>query len=65
MSQQASTHLIIPEPSEELIGSEPWSIESYADGFMDELFADIDNILHSNGMPSQQYITAVTPHEAV
>ena len=53
MSQQASTHLIIPEPSEELIGSEPWSIESYADGFMDELFADIDNILHSNGMPSQ------------
>ncbi|MCV3217191.1 hypothetical protein OGM63_27400 [Plectonema radiosum NIES-515] len=53
MSQQASTHLIIPEPSEELIGSEPWSIESYADGFMDELFADIDNVLHSNGMPSQ------------
>lgn len=53
MSQQASTHLIIPEPSEELIGSEPWSIESYADGFMDELFADIDNILHTNGMPSQ------------
>lgn len=53
MSQQASTHLLIPESSEELIGSEPWSIESYADGFMDELFADIDNILHSNGMPSQ------------
>ncbi len=53
MSQQASTHLIIPEPSEELIGSEPWSIESYADGFMDELFADIDNILHRNGMPTQ------------
>ncbi|MGI8504408.1 MAG: hypothetical protein ACR2LR_25245, partial [Hassallia sp.] len=53
MSQQASTHLLIPEPSEELIGSEPWSIESYADGFMDELFADIDTILDSNGMPSQ------------
>lgn len=53
MSQQATTHLIIPELSEELIGSEPWSIESYADGFMDELFADIDNILHSNGIPSQ------------
>ena len=53
MSQQASTHLIIPEPSEELIGSEPWSIESYADGFMDELFADIDHILHRNGTPSQ------------
>jgi hypothetical protein len=53
MSQQARTHLIIPEPSEELIGSEPWSIESYADGFMDELFADIDNILHRNGTPSQ------------
>jgi len=53
MSQQASTHLIIPEPSEELIGSEPWSIESYADGFMDELFADIDDILHTNGTHSQ------------
>lgn len=42
MSQPASTHLLIPELSEDLISSEPWSIESYADGFMDELFADID-----------------------
>jgi hypothetical protein len=66
MSQQASTHLIIPEPSEELIGSEPWSIESYADGFMDELFADIDNILHSNGMPSQTiHYSSSTPRSRI
>ncbi|AKG21632.1 hypothetical protein [Calothrix sp. 336/3] len=45
MSQEASTKLIIPEVSEELIASEPWSIETYADGFMDDLFADIDDIL--------------------
>ncbi|MDJ0674519.1 MAG: hypothetical protein QNJ36_03805 [Calothrix sp. MO_167.B42] len=45
MSQTASTHLIVPEPSEELIASEPWSIETYAEGLMDDLFADIDHIL--------------------
>ncbi len=47
MSEKASTYLILPEPSEDLIVSEqPWSIETYADGLMDELFAEIDNILH-------------------
>jgi hypothetical protein len=66
MSQQASTHLIIPELSEDLIGSEPWSIESYADGFMDELFADIDNILHSNGKPSQTiHYSSRTPRSRI
>ncbi|MEA5603108.1 hypothetical protein [Nostoc sp. UHCC 0252] len=45
MLQEASTRLIVPEPSEDLIANEPWSIENYADGLMDELFADIDNIL--------------------
>ncbi len=54
MSQQASTTLIIPEPSDELIASEPWTIETYADGFMDDLFAEIDSILHgSPNLPSQ------------
>ena len=49
MLQAARTHLIIPEPSEDLITNEPWSIDFYADGLMDELFADIDEILDVNG----------------
>ena len=54
MLQKASTHLIVPEPSEDLIANEPWSIEFYADGLMDELFADIDDILDVSGnLPSQ------------
>ncbi|MEH2173940.1 hypothetical protein [Nostoc sp.] len=54
MLQEASTRLIVPEPSEDLITNEPWSIENYADGLMDELFADIDCILDANGnLPSQ------------
>ncbi|HIK05648.1 MAG TPA: hypothetical protein IGS40_13205 [Trichormus sp. M33_DOE_039] len=48
MLREASTHLIIPEPSEDLIVNEPWSIEFYADGLMDELFASIDEILDVN-----------------
>ncbi|MBH8552656.1 hypothetical protein I8751_09775 [Nostocaceae cyanobacterium CENA357] len=54
MLQAASTHLIIPEPSEDLLTNEPWSIELYADGLMDELFADIDEILDASvSLPSQ------------
>jgi hypothetical protein len=54
MLQAASTHLIIPEPSEDLLANEPWSIEFYADGLMDELFADIDEILDASvSLPSQ------------
>ncbi|WP_373529848.1 hypothetical protein [Nostoc sp.] len=49
MLKKASTRLIIPELSEDLIANEPWSIESYADGLMDELFADIDYILNVSG----------------
>ncbi|MBW4633940.1 MAG: hypothetical protein KME30_19165 [Iphinoe sp. HA4291-MV1] len=45
MSQKANTYLILPEPSEEFIASEPRSIETYADGLMDELFTDINLIL--------------------
>ncbi|MEH2414314.1 hypothetical protein [Nostoc sp.] len=56
MLQEASTRprFIVPEPSEDLIANEPWSIENYADGLMDELFADIDYILDFSGnLPSQ------------
>ncbi|MEH2372606.1 MAG: hypothetical protein V7K15_05890 [Nostoc sp.] len=52
MLQEASTRprlIIVPEPSEDLIANEPWSIENYADGLMDELFADIDYILNVSG----------------
>jgi hypothetical protein len=56
MLQEASTRLIVPEPSEDLIANEPWSIENYADGLMDELFADIDYILDvSDNVPSQTF----------
>lgn len=54
MLQAFSTDLIIPEPSEDLLANEPWSIEIYADGLMDELFSDIDEILDFSGnLPSQ------------
>ncbi|MEH2459832.1 hypothetical protein [Nostoc sp.] len=57
MLQEAITRprlIIVPEPSEDLIANEPWSIENYADGLMDELFADIDYILDVSGnLPSQ------------
>lgn len=49
MSTEASTHILLEEPSEDLIASEPWSIDNYADGLMDELFADIDHILDGKG----------------
>jgi len=49
MLQEFNTQLIVPEPSEEFISNEPWSIEIYADGLMDDLFADIDDILDTSG----------------
>jgi Tfp pilus assembly protein PilP len=49
MSEKATTYLLLPEASEELITSEPWSIETYADGLMDELFSEIDEILDGGG----------------
>jgi len=45
MISKASTHIIIAEATEDLITNEPWSVENYAEGLMDELFTDIDNIL--------------------
>ncbi|MBK1986215.1 hypothetical protein A0J48_001385 [Sphaerospermopsis aphanizomenoides BCCUSP55] len=45
MIPEASTHLIISEAVEELLPNEALSIETYAEGLMDDLFTDIDNIL--------------------
>ncbi|WP_414623612.1 hypothetical protein [Calothrix sp. CCY 0018] len=56
MSKTASKNLIIPEPSEELIVSEPWTMDTYADGLMDELFSDIDCILDRKGHLSKQIV---------
>ncbi|MBE9207408.1 hypothetical protein IQ244_12925 [Nostoc sp. LEGE 06077] len=56
MLQEFNTHLIVPEPSEELITNEPWSIDIYADGLMDDLFADIDDILDGSGTLSSHTV---------
>ncbi|BAY13716.1 hypothetical protein [Calothrix sp. NIES-2098] len=56
MLKEASTHLIIPEPSEDLIANEPWTIDVYADGLMDEIFADIDNVLDASGNFASQTV---------
>ncbi|OUL26382.1 hypothetical protein BV378_13285 [Nostoc sp. RF31YmG] len=56
MLKEASTHVIIPEPSEDLIANEPWTIDVYADGLMDELFADIDNVLDASGNFASQTV---------
>ncbi len=56
MLQEASTRLFIPEPSEDLITNEPWSVDIYADGLMNELFADIDQILDANGNFASQTV---------
>lgn len=53
---KASKNLVIPEPSEELIVSEPWTMDTYADGLMDELFSDIDCILDRKGNLSKQIV---------
>ncbi|MBW4562439.1 MAG: hypothetical protein KME32_15065 [Mojavia pulchra JT2-VF2] len=54
MLKEASTHLIIPEISEDLIVNEPWSIDIYADGLMNDIFADIDQILDVSGNITSQ-----------
>ena len=56
MSKTASKNLVILEPSEELIVSEPWTMDTYADGLMDELFSDIDCILDRKGNLSKQIV---------
>ena len=56
MSKTATKNLVIPEPSEELIVSEPWTMDTYADGLMDEIFSDIDCILDGEGNLSKQIV---------
>ena len=48
MIPEASTNLIISEAIEDLIPSEAQSIEDYAEGLIDDLFTDIDNILDTD-----------------
>ncbi|MDY6898774.1 MAG: hypothetical protein SWZ49_11940 [Cyanobacteriota bacterium] len=56
MSRTATKNLVIPEPSEELIVSEPWTMDTYADGLMDEIFSDIDCILDGKTNLSKQIV---------
>ena len=56
MSKTATKNLVIPEPSKELIVSEPWTMDTYADGLMDEIFSDIDCILDGKGNLSKQIV---------
>ncbi|BAY22755.1 hypothetical protein NIES2100_25180 [Calothrix sp. NIES-2100] len=66
MLKEASTHLIIPEPSDELIANEPWTIEVYADGLMDDIFADLDNVLDATGdFPHQTVNVEYVPLQTV
>ncbi|MBD2568891.1 hypothetical protein [Anabaena lutea] len=71
MIPEASTHLTISEASEDLITNEPWSIETYAEGLMDDIFTDIDDILDGRRKrpaktvrteyPSMQTVTVKMP----
>jgi len=56
MSKTASKNLVIPEPSQELILSEPWTMDTYADGLMDEIFSEIDCILDGKANLSKQIV---------
>jgi hypothetical protein len=66
MIPEASTHLIISEAIEDLIPSESQSIEAYAEGLIDDLFTDIDNILDTgNKQPAKSLRTEYAPMQAV
>ncbi|MEM7554460.1 MAG: hypothetical protein AAF378_10235 [Cyanobacteria bacterium P01_A01_bin.84] len=56
MSRKISTDMILPEPSEELITSEAWSMDAYADGLMDDLFSDLDRALEKGGNLSSRTV---------
>lgn len=45
MLPNTSTNSFISDASDDMITNEPWSIESYAEGLMDDIFMDIDTIL--------------------
>ncbi|NJL77989.1 MAG: hypothetical protein HC874_22665 [Richelia sp. SL_2_1] len=61
MSQTASTNFVLSEPSQELIVSEPWTMDNYADDLMDELFADIDCVLDGSGNLRNSRIVPAQP----
>ncbi|MGB3650081.1 MAG: hypothetical protein WBA41_02590 [Rivularia sp. (in: cyanobacteria)] len=58
MSKTATTNLVLPEHSQELIVSEPWTMETYADDLMDQLFADLDCVLDGSSNLSSQIVRA-------
>ncbi|OLP16281.1 hypothetical protein BST81_22025 [Leptolyngbya sp. 'hensonii'] len=57
MSQDVITHKISPGQAEEPLSLQPWSIESYADNLMDELFEDVDQILQGGAAASTDLIS--------
>lgn len=66
MIQEASTHTIISEAAEDLIPNEALSIETYAEGLMDDLFNDIDNILEGRRKrPAKTVRTDYVPMQTV
>jgi hypothetical protein len=66
MIQEASTHSIISEAAEDLIPNEALSIETYAEGLMDDLFNDIDNILEGRRKrPAKTVRTNYVPMQTV
>lgn len=66
MIPEASTHLTISEAIEDLIPNETLSIEAYAEGLIDDLFTDIDNILDSGRKyPAKTFRTEYVHQQAV
>ncbi|MBD2293450.1 hypothetical protein H6G06_08105 [Anabaena sphaerica FACHB-251] len=66
MIPEASTHLIISEAIEDFIPNEALSIETYAEGLIDDLFTDIDNILDGGRKrPAKTIRTEYVPMQAV
>jgi hypothetical protein len=60
MLPKFNPNLLISEASDsasmaiDFVANEPWSIETYAEGLMDELFTDIDNILDGRNKRNYQ-----------
>lgn len=58
MSTPASTYDFLSQQSDDFMAAEPWSIDRYADGLMDELFADLDRAVE---VESKQPIATIEP----
>jgi hypothetical protein len=58
MIPAANTHLVISEAAEDLMPNEALSIETYAEGLMDDLFTDIDDILEGRRKRSAKTVRA-------